>query len=253
MHDEKSNSLLNKMIIQNNLEHTDLLTSLAHEIRSPLSGIVCFAQFLEEDLINKFKLDPAVHKELFENIEYIKSLGGESLEMMSDILEMKKIAKNGIASFPVNMKKEVNIDEVIKKSIKLNYSYYLGNRLNIKTKVEENLRARADEKRLKQVLVNLISNAVKYSPQNTTITIIADKDKETNKTNIRIIDQGFGMSKEQLNTVFDKFQTFKNPNSNHVDSFGIGLPLVKEMMEAQNGEIVINSQVGKGTEVWLKI
>ena len=111
-----------------------------------------------------------------------------------------------------------------------------------------------DEKRMKQILTNLISNAAKYSPPRTKIKIVARKFSENKKDFLQIIivDQGFGMTKEQIKTAFQKYKTIQNPNSEKVDSFGMGLPIVKQLVELQSGTIEMISEVGKGTEIKLR-
>ena len=69
---------------------------------------------------------------------------------------------------------------------------------------------------------------------------------------IIVADQGFGMTPSQVETAFEKYQTIENPNSGKVDSFGLGLPIVKQLVELQNGTIEVRSELNKGTEVKLK-
>ena len=117
----------------------------------------------------------------------------------------------------------------------------------------------------RQILVNLISNAIKYSPKNTEIKISAKQvttggsavpgdTSVTNNNFLQIIvsDQGFGMTDPQLENAFQKYQTIQNPNSGKVDSFGLGLPIVKQLVELQRGTIEIESELNKGTAIKLK-
>ena len=114
---------------------------------------------------------------------------------------------------------------------------------------------------MKQIVTNLISNAIKYSSENTEIKISArcaevalgDLYGAQNKfLEISITDHGFGMTPDQIQTAFQKYQTIQNSNSGIVDSFGLGLPITKQLVELQNGTIDMISEVGKGTEVKLK-
>ena len=109
--------------------------------------------------------------------------------------------------------------------------------------------AKLEAKRIKQVLTNLISNAIKYSPENTEVKISAKfKDKFLE---ISIKDQGFGMTAQQVQTAFVKYKTITNPNTGIVDYFGLGLPITKQLAELQNGTIEVKSQPDQGTEVRL--
>lgn len=81
---------------------------------------------------------------------------------------------------------------------------------------------------MKQILTNLISNAVKYSPRHSEIKIICKNSDGF--LEISVIDQGFGMSTPQIQTAFQKYQTIQNPNSDSVDSFGLGLAITKHLV-----------------------
>jgi signal transduction histidine kinase len=227
---------------------SDLLGAVTHELRSPISAIVHLVGFVE-DRLKKMGMSYALHREVFDDLDYIKSLGQDSLDLMIDVLEMRKIGQIGAKRFPVNLSEEINVKDVVQRAIKLNYSYYLRKGLNIKTEIADDLLLRADAKRLRQLLANLISNSVKYSPKGTVINISAGFD-EAGRTYIKIIDQGCGIASEKLINIFNHNK--EGANHQDPDSFGIGLPLVKELVEMQRGEISISSEVGKGVEVLIK-
>jgi len=129
-----------------------------------------------------------------------------------------------------------------------------GIKLNVEVAEDVSL-IKLDMRRMKQVLTNLISNAVKYSPNNSSVTISAKNlISENNQKQLEIIvsDQGFGMTKEQINLAFQEYQTIANPNSGKVDSFGLGLPITKKLVELQKGTIETTSEVGKGTQMILR-
>ncbi len=111
-----------------------------------------------------------------------------------------------------------------------------------------------DAKRIKEVLTNLISNAVKYSPKQSEVKITAKNSFENNQEflEICVVDQGFGMTNSQIQTAFQKYQTIQNPNLGSVDSFGLGLPITKQLVELQNGKLEVRSELNKGTEIKLK-
>ena len=107
-----------------------------------------------------------------------------------------------------------------------------------------------DAKRTKQILANLISNAIKYSPEKTEIKICCKENQKL--LEITVSEQGFGMTFSQIQTAFQKYQTIENPNSGKVDSFGLGLPITKQLVELQHGTIEVRSKVNAGTEIILR-
>jgi len=107
----------------------------------------------------------------------------------------------------------------------------------------------ADSRRLRQILNNLISNAIKYSPENTTVRIIAHSIDGI--LQILVEDEGFGMTPGQIDIALSKYGTIKNDNSDKVDSIGLGLPLVHQLMKAHNAKFDIESAPNKGTSITL--
>ena len=121
-------------------------------------------------------------------------------------------------------------------------------RIRIDEYIEESLpKLFADGKRLRQVLINLISNSIKYSPPDTVINISAlVKD---GKIHLIVADQGFGMNEEQLAIALTKWGMVENENSGKLDSSGLGLPLAKHLIELHGAEFRVESKPGKGTIV----
>jgi signal transduction histidine kinase len=232
----------------------DFLNSLIHELKTPLSAIISFSEMLQADINNPNAAADCA--------DYAKEINQTALglnELINDLLDVGSIRSG---NFSVDLTKEIDVAKVIEKSIRLNYGYALKRNISIKTTIEEGLKTiKLDEKRLKQILVNLISNSLKYSPKNSEITIEAKTQRVTTSESviipndtliITITDNGFGMTQNQVTRAFEKYQTIKNPNSGIVDSFGLGLPIVKELVQLQKGEIAMESEVGKGTKVEMR-
>jgi signal transduction histidine kinase len=169
-------------------------------------------------------------------------------ELVHDILDVAQVSSG---NFSVDLSREIDLRDVVKRAVRLNYDYALRRNVSLKVEMSDEVKAvKLDAKRMKQVLTNLISNAVKYSPAHKEVKIICKNNSEF--LEISVIDQGFGMSAAQIETAFEKYQTIQNPNSGSVDSFGLGLPITKQLVELQNGAIEVNSEVGKGTEMKIK-
>jgi len=213
---------------------SDFLPAIAHELKTPLSAIIALAEELRHNIDDN------------ELIGDIISVANDMNELVYDLLDVSHIE-----DFTVDLSRKIAIENVLKKAIRLNRDYAIKRGILIECEVEENVSAiNLDEKRTKQILTNLISNSIKYSPAKTKIKISAKSNDEF--LEITIADQGFGMTKEQIQIAFQKYRTISNPHFGKIDSFGLGLPIVKRLVELQNGIIEVESEMGKGTEVGLK-
>lgn len=224
----------------------DLFPSIVHELKTPLNAIVSYAEILQQDLGSSFDKNDCLN--------HVKEISEAALvldELIRDLLDVSAINSG---NFSINLDREIDVAEVINRSIRLNYAYALRRHIKIESNLSKLRPIKLDAKRMKQIITNLISNAVKYSPDQTVISVGAqlENDSENDFLVIKIKDQGFGMSEEQVAKAFDKYQTFANPNSHKVDSFGLGLAIVKELVEAQKGTIKIRSKINEGSEVELR-
>jgi len=226
----------------------DYLTSIVHELKNPISAIIAFSDILQEDIT-----DPKTVQDCLDHAKEIIKIANDLNELVHDLLDANSINSG---SFAVDLSQEIDIADIIRRSVKINYDYSLLRHIIIKTTIENDLElVKLDAKRMKQILNNLISNALKYSPDKTEISIHAQNivDLENKKfLQIKVCDQGFGMSETELAAIFEKYKTFDNPNRGKVDSLGLGLPITKHLVELQNGSISFESKPNQGTEVTLK-
>lgn len=232
---------------KNKFNSSDFINSIVHELRNPLNAIIGFSEILKQDV-----RDPKAIEECADYANEINKAASELNELIRDLLEVGSAAEG---SFSVDLDKEIDVVYAIKRSVRLNCDFGIRRKIAIKTNIEDDLSAiNLDAKRMKQILSNLISNAIKYSPENTKVTISAKNIFKDGQKTLQIIvaDQGFGMTQDQVKTAFEKYQTIENPNSGKVDSFGLGLPITKQLVELQNGTISVKSQVEKGSEFILE-
>ncbi len=227
--------------------NSDFLNSIIHELKTPLNAIISFSEAIKLDI-----QDPQRIQECLEYANEINCAANDLNDLIHDLLEVNSHSSK---NFTVDLNKEIDIRNLVKRSIKLNYDYALKRNILITSKIDEDVfTIKLDVKRMKQILTNLISNAIKYSPKKTEIKITVKNIFQNNQKFLQfiILDQGFGMTPNQLKTAFQKYQTIKNPNSEIVDSFGLGLPITKELVELQNGSIQAESQLNKGTKIILQ-
>jgi two-component system, cell cycle sensor histidine kinase PleC len=227
--------------------NSDFLNSIIHELKTPLNAIIGFSEGIKLDIKNPKRVE-----ECLEYAEEISRAANDLNEIIHDILEVNSGTSG---NFTVDLSKEIDVKNLIKRSVKLNYDYATRRGISIKTEIKDDVfTIKLDAKRMKQILTNLISNAAKYSPKKTEIKINVSNVFERNVKFLQIIiaDQGFGMSKEEIALAFQKYQTLANPNSGKVDSFGLGLPITKQLVELQKGTIEAKSEAQKGTQMILQ-
>jgi PAS domain S-box-containing protein len=214
---------------------TELVSMVAHELRSPLTSISGFSELL---------LDRSVDSE--QAHEYASIILKES-NRLSDLIN-KYLDISRIESGRSQLKKvPLDVREVIEKVLDINRQQADKKNIKVAVDVPPTLTAvSADREMVEQVVVNLFTNAVKYSPENTEITIrVIERPAEVL---VEVEDHGYGIPEKSLGKIFDKFyRVSENANVRDTAGSGLGLSLVKEIVEVHGGEITVRSEVGVGS------
>lgn len=222
---------------------SEFLSAISHELKTPLSAIIGFSDVLRDEITNPNSLE--------ECLDYVAEINRAAVEMNEIIHDLLDVGQVASGNFSVDLSQEVNVGDVVKRAVRLNYSYALRNNISLKIEGVKDLQpVHLDEKRIKQILANLVSNAVKYSSEGGEVRVVCKQEEDF--LEISVIDQGLGMTPSQVEMAFQKYQTLKNSNSGKVDSFGLGLPITKHLVEMLNGTIEVFSEVNKGTEMRLR-
>ncbi len=228
----------NQILIQKNHNKSEFIANIAHEIRGPLGAVVSYSNLIKDDYKNLSE------KDFVEYTSTIANVTQEAIDLMTDLLDISQVNSGKFNIHP----KYINIRDAIDSALRINKFLAIKNNITLKMDIEQNLPLLyLDSKRMKQILTNLISNSIKYSNNNKTITIKVCSIAEG--VEINIIDQGLGMDERELSTALKRYGTVENENSSKVDSFGIGLDLIQNLVEAQNGEFLIKSKKNVGTSV----
>ena len=217
------------------MKKNDFIGIAAHEIKNPLAGLLLKAEFLENALLEN-NLEQA--KEIITNF----SRGPQKIsQLLDDLLNF--------SSFETTLKKmdltEFDLHTVIESSLFTFRAVYDN---HVEVRGETGIKIFADQFRIEQLLVNLLSNAAKYSPPASIVTITCSIEKEFIK--IAIKDQGIGIPQSHLPFIFNKFHRVKNDRSK---GFGLGLYICSEIIKAHNGEIAVESEEGKGSVFWFTL
>ncbi|MDN5199764.1 ATP-binding protein [Fulvivirgaceae bacterium BMA10] len=218
---------------------TLFLANMSHEIRSPLNAIVGFTQLLELRS-QEMKLD----KEFLHFLSNIKLSGQNLSELINNILDLSKIeaGKMALSNEVINVKKlfsgifHINKGKATEKDIEFNYDFDESIPEFIET----------DRTKMNQILMNLVSNAVKFTPSGKNIFMTATR--ENNKTlKFQVRDKGIGISEEQQDNVFKPFEQEDNTITRRFGGTGLGLTITKKMVELLNGSIDLQSTKGEGS------
>ena len=218
-----------------NQAKSDFLAKMSHELRTPLNAIIGYSEMLKEDAeddgLDAYSTD----------LEKIFSSGNHLLTLINDILDLSKIEAGKMELFVEefeygNLLKQ--IEATAKPLVEKN-----GNKLIITSKIK-NLDLKNDQTKVRQILFNMLSNAAKFTEKGTVTLDIKLEDK-----NIRfdVTDTGIGMSKKQLDKVFEEFTQAETSTSKKYGGTGLGLPISKKMTELMGGYMEVKSKKGKGT------
>lgn len=218
---------------------SDFLSYTAHEIRSPLGFILTGSEIMKKKLFGPI---PKKYEEYVEGIHHNAQL---ILDFINDILNERYIASG-------NFKIEEDIcdlEEIITKAVNTNKTRFHSRNIKITTDIKSKLpKIRGDTRKLVQLISNLISNAYKYSLDNTEIIVSAEYYR--GKIKINVLDHGLGMTKEEVKIAMTKYgTTHKNNNENIIESHGLGLHIVAMLVKAHDAKLDIKSEVDQGTQV----
>ena len=223
-----------------NKAKSEFLSRMSHEFRTPLNAILGFSQL--------FDLDENLNQEQKANVKEIYDSGHHLLELVNDILELSKIEAEKI-DIPLS---EINVTEVINKCIKLTTPMADEHKIKIINNAgDKTYSAKSNFLRLKQVLLNLISNAIKYNKENGTVTLTITL-QENKRIRISVTDTGIGLTEEQCSILFTPFERFDTQHD-VTDGIGIGLVISKNLIEKMEGEIGVDSSPGKGSTFWIEL
>lgn len=213
-------------------QQKNFLLSVTHELKSPIASTKLQLQTLE-----KHELDRTTQKEIISNaISDTERLNN----LVENILLAAKI-ENSV--FPLN-KEEYNLSEYITEGLNQTIKSF-NYKQNVVLNIEPNIQMKIDRTSFPSIILNLLENAVKYSPENSTITI--GLKSSNGKTILSVADQGVGISDEEKESIFKKFYRVGNEEVRKTKGTGLGLFIVNYLVEQHNGVITVKDNAPKGT------
>jgi len=222
------------------------LFNMSHDIRTPMNAIIGFADLLEKnqddpekraDYINKIQLSSNFLLELINNVLELARIESGKAVLNETVCTSSKVMEDLVTVFHDQMERK-HINFVSTSDLKTKYIY-------------------CDEVKMKQIFLNILSNAYKYTPDGGTITLKVEEapcDRE-GYINVRstISDTGKGMSEDFIPRLFDDFSREKTVTENKIEGTGLGMAIVKRLIELLDGSIAVESELGKGTTFTLII
>ena len=222
-----------------NLAKSDFLSHMSHELRTPMNAILGFSQLLEQD--HSLSADNA------DKVAEISKAGAHLLRLINEMLDLAKVEAGKIEL----SLEAVPVTDLLVDVARLLNPLAANNGIKISTDEIDAIAVASDKMRLKQVLINLLSNSIKYNRDGGHVTISASCIN-TNTVRIAIKDTGIGIAPPALNEIFHPFNRHR-ANDTEVEGAGIGLTLTKALVELMNGSIGVESTVGEGSCFWVDL
>jgi signal transduction histidine kinase len=219
-----------------NLEKSKFLANMSHELRTPLNAVIGFSEML---MLGTFG---TLNEKQTKYVDNITSSGKHLLDVINDILDLSKIEAGRMELQP----KEFDVPSTIEEVNMLLASMAVKKRIDISTDLADNtIVIEADKTKFKQVLYNLLSNSLKFTPNNGTVVVSANVKDEMLYVSVK--DSGMGIAKEDIGAIFSPFRQLEEMSSKVQQGTGLGLTLVKRFVEMHGGEIWVDSEIGKGS------
>ena len=218
------------------------LSNITHELRTPLCVIINACDFL------KGGYGGTLNEKQFRYVDNASECGSHLLTLINNLLDLTRLrsgkTKADFTCFSICGFVETIVNEMRNFRPDANISMQL-------LFEPDDFEITADHRMLRQIIYNLLSNALKFSPPDSRISIRVQKMEESRQMRLSITDQGIGIAPENLERVFKEFEQIENPLTKKQSGTGLGLPIVKKLTELHHGTISLQSELGKGTEAIL--
>ncbi|MEL7035647.1 MAG: ATP-binding protein [Cyanobacteria bacterium J06592_8] len=237
-----------------NLAKSNFLSNMSHELRTPLNGILGYAQILKRDCVvaQQTLPDQSLISDQLDGLNIIYNSGQHLLTLINDILDLSKIEAGKMELYP----SEINLASFIENLMSFIDRQALEKNITLQYVADQNLplAIEADEKRLRQILFNLLGNAIKFTHQGQVKLRISRISTRLKKAKLRfeIIDTGVGMNAQELQKIFQPFEQVGEIH-NRADGTGLGLNITQQLIEMMGGQLHVESTSGQGSTFWFDV
>jgi len=227
-----------------NRSKSEFLANMSHELRTPLNAINGFSEIMQKEMFG-----PLGDDRYLEYVGDILSSGQHLLNLINDILDMSKI-ESGKMTLSVET---IYCDELIDQCLRLVRGKAVESSVQLVLNLQEVPDIEADPRALKQILLNVLSNAIKFTLEGGEVTMNTHIDTNTGGVIFEITDTGIGISQEDLPKLCTPFSQIESQHSKSHKGSGLGLALTKSLVELHGGEFIMESELGIGTTVTIKL
>jgi signal transduction histidine kinase len=222
-----------------NRAKSEFLSRMSHELRTPMNAVLGFAQLLG--------LDPTVSQQHRQSLDHILRAGKHLLHLINDVLDLAHVESGRMTLSP----EPLGVEDIVTEVVALMKPQAQRNRIRIEVAPVSGSVVRGDRLRVKQVLLNLTSNAVKYNRPDGWVRLYTEVS-EHGRIRIVVEDSGQGLPDEDLSRLFEPFSRFGSQQS-AIEGTGIGLSISKRLMELMQGQIGATSTAGVGSKFWIEL
>ena len=223
----------------------EFLANMSHELRTPLNTILGMTESLQEEIFGD------INAQQLNALQTIESSGSHLLELINDVLNLAKIEAGQITLDYTS----ISVDQLCQSSLAFIKHQAIKKQIRLEVRLPANLpNIMVDERRIRQVLINLLNNAVKFTPEGGQITLEVTQDfpalplyPQQNILKIAITDTGIGISSEDIQKLFQPFVQIDSALNRQYTGTGLGLVLVKQIVELHGGRVGLTSELGIGS------
>ncbi|MBA7617927.1 Non-motile and phage-resistance protein [subsurface metagenome] len=212
------------------------MANMSHGLRTPLNAILGFSELMRDEVPGK------INDEQRQSLDDILNSGKHLLNLINEVLDLSKI-ESGKTKLKLT---NIALTEVIDSLARTMMPILALRKQSLDVEVEEGLPlAHADKSRLTEVFLNLLGNAAKFTPDGGRLKVEAARDGDW--CQVSVIDSGIGIKKEEQERIFDPFYQLDNPLTRGKSGTGLGLTLVRQIVEKHGGRVWVESEYGKGS------
>jgi signal transduction histidine kinase len=218
------------------------LSTASHELKTPLSSVIAYAELLEEndDTLDRNQRGEFLHR--------LRGEAGRLLQLIDDILDLSRIESGKLTL----RRRPIATHEIARAALETSSGLARKHGVTLEEQLDDTLPAlMLDEVKMRQVVVNLLTNAIKFSPQGSVVRVATRR--EANDALIEVSDRGPGIQPEESTHIFELFGQGVRGGAQETSGLGIGLHLVKRLSELHGGHVGVNSGLESGSTFWVRL